>query len=169
VFGWLAPMLRDRGFDPLTAGAIVSVSILVQVLSALVAPILAGRARQQAGVGLAMLASTIVGLLGSLYASPATVWLWAILLGIGQGGNFGVALTVIVLRSRDQHVAARLSSMAQSGGYTIAALGPFLVGLTHQLSGGWDVAAVLCVGLTMAAAICCVLAGRPRHVGEARG
>ena len=164
VFGWLAPMLRDRGFDPLTAGAVVSASLLLQVASALIAPILAGRLRHQGGVGLAMLACTIVGLLGCLYAPPATVWLWAVLLGIGQGGNFGVALTVIVLRSRDQHVAARLSSMAQSGGYTVASLGPLLVGLTYELTGGWNAAAALCTALTIAAAVCCVLAGRPRYV-----
>jgi CP family cyanate transporter-like MFS transporter len=164
VFGWLAPMLRDRGFDPLTAGAIVSGALLVQTASALIAPILAGRVRHQGGVGLAMLASTIAGILGCLYAPVATAWLWAVLLGIGQGGNFGVALTVIVLRSRDQHVAARLSSMAQSGGYTVASLGPLLVGLSYELTGGWNAAAVLCTALTVAAAVCCALAGRPRYV-----
>jgi CP family cyanate transporter-like MFS transporter len=44
----------------------------------------------------------------------------AIVLGLGQGGTFSLALTLIVLRSRDAHVAANLSSMAQGIGYTLA-------------------------------------------------
>jgi CP family cyanate transporter-like MFS transporter len=54
--------------------------------------------------------------------------------------------------------------MAQSGGYTVASLGPLLVGLSYELTGGWNAAAVLCTALTVAAAVCCVLAGRPRYV-----
>ena len=43
VFGWVAPMLRDRGLDPVMAGLVVSCSILVQVPAALVSPLLATR------------------------------------------------------------------------------------------------------------------------------
>ena len=62
----------------------------------------------------------------------------AILLGLGQGGTFSLALTLIVLRSRDAHVAANLSSMAQGIGYTLASMGPFAVGLVHDWTGGWN-------------------------------
>jgi CP family cyanate transporter-like MFS transporter len=50
---------------------------------------------------------------------------------------FALALTLIVLRSPDAHVAANLSSMAQGVGYTIASMGPLAVGLVHDMSGGW--------------------------------
>jgi len=57
---------------------------------------------------------------------------------LGQGGTFSLALTLIVLRSRDSHVAANLSSMAQGVGYTLASLGPFAVGVVHDWTGNWS-------------------------------
>ena len=35
IFGWLAPILRERGFDATAAGAIVSVSVMAQVVACL--------------------------------------------------------------------------------------------------------------------------------------
>ncbi|PWC31843.1 CynX/NimT family MFS transporter [Azospirillum sp. TSO22-1] len=164
VFAWLAPILRDRGLDPVTAGFVVSSSILVQLITALTAPIVAGRRRHQGGVVLVVLALTLVGLLGCLYAPIGSVWLWAVLVGLGQGGSFALGLTLIVLRAGDPHVAAALSSMAQSVGYTLASCGPLLVGLLHDRTGGWGLSGVLFTVVVAAAAVFGVLAGRPLHV-----
>ncbi len=164
VFAWLAPILRDRGLDPMGAGFVVSGSILVQLITALTAPIVAGRRRHQGGVVLVMLSLTVSGLLGCLYAPMDTVWLWAVLVGLGQGGSFAVGLTLIVLRAGDPHVAASLSSMAQSVGYSLAACGPLVVGLLHDRTGGWELSGPLFVVVTLAAGVFGWLAGRPLHV-----
>ncbi|WP_431862055.1 CynX/NimT family MFS transporter [Azospirillum sp.] len=164
VFAWLAPILRDRGLDPVTAGFVVSSSILVQLTTALTAPIVAGRSRHQGGVVLVVVALTLAGLLGCLYAPIGSVWLWAVLVGLGQGGSFALALTLIVLRAGDPHVAAALSSMAQSVGYTLASFGPLLVGLLHDRTGGWGLSGVLFAVVMAGAAVFGVLAGRPLHV-----
>ena len=84
------------------------------------------------------MALTLGGLFGCLYAPIEGLWGWAILLGLGQGGAFSLALTLIVLRSRDAHVAANLSGMAQGFGYTLASMGPFAVGVVHDWTGGWN-------------------------------
>jgi MFS transporter, CP family, cyanate transporter len=165
VFGWLAPMLRDRGLDPVMAGLVVSISILVQVPAALVSPMLATRRPSQSFAAVLLMAFTVVGLLGLFHAPLGSVWLWAILLGIGQGGNFALALTIIVLRSRDAHVAAHLSGMAQSVGYTLAAMGPLGVGVLHEWSGGWQAVSILFVSVCFAAVLFGMAAGRNRHVG----
>ena len=165
VFGWVAPMLRDRGLDPVMAGLVVSCSILVQVPAALISPMLATRRPSQSFAAVLLMVFTIVGLLGLFHAPLGTVWLWAVLLGIGQGGNFAVALTIIVLRSRDAHVAAHLSGMAQSVGYTLAAMGPLGVGVLHEWSGGWDAVSILFVSVCIAAILFGIAAGRNRHVG----
>jgi len=165
VFGWLAPMLRDRGLDPVMAGLVVSCSILVQVPAALVSPLLATRRPGQSFAAVLLMMFTIVGLLGLFHAPLGTAWLWSVLLGIGQGGNFSVALTIIVLRSRDAHVAAHLSGMAQSVGYTLAAMGPPGVGVLHEWSGGWDAVSVLFISVCFAATLFGIAAGRNRHVG----
>ncbi len=164
VFAWLAPILRDRGLDPVNAGLVVSCSILVQLITALATPIVAGRHRHQGGAVLVMLGLTLAGLLGCLLAPLGTVWLWAVLLGLGQGGTFSLGLALIVLRAGDMHVASHLSSMVQSVGYGLAAAGPLVVGLLHDHTGRWESSVVLFIVITAAAAVMGVLAGRPRHV-----
>lgn len=165
VFGWVAPMLRDRGLDPVMAGLVVSCSILVQVPAALVSPLLATRRPSQSFAAVLLMVFTIVGLMGLFHAPLGSVWIWAVLLGIGQGGNFAVALTIIVLRSRDAHVAAHLSGMAQSVGYTLAATGPLGVGILHEWAGGWQAVSTLFICVCSVAAVFGIAAGRDRHVG----
>jgi CP family cyanate transporter-like MFS transporter len=164
IMGWLAPILQERGLDGVTAGLVVSVSILIQVVASLIVPPLAVRCKDQRlfNVGLSAIAG--LALLGLLFAPLSTVWLWAVLQGVGQGGLFAIALTVIVLRSPDAHVAAHLSSMAQSVGYILAAIGPLLVGLLHSWTGGFASTAWLFVALALTAGINGWGAGRTQYV-----
>ena len=55
--------------------------------------------------------------------------------------TFPIVLTLIGLRSRTPEGTAALSGFTQSTGYLIAAIGPFGVGILHELTGGWTVAA----------------------------
>jgi CP family cyanate transporter-like MFS transporter len=165
IFGWLAPILRERGFDAATAGAIVSVSVMAQVITCLAVPSLAVRLRDQRGINVALVAVAVIALLGILFAPTSTVLFWAILQGIGQGGLIAAAMTLIVLRSPDSHVAAHLSGMAQGVGYVLAAFGPLLVGLIRGWTGSFSDSAFLFVALGLAAAIMGFGAGRALHVG----
>lgn len=165
VFGWLAPILRERGFDATTAGALVSVSVMAQVVTCLAVPSFAVRRRNQCGVNVALVVAAVVALLGILFAPTSTVLFWAILQGIGQGGLIATAMTVIVLRSPDSHIAAHLSGMAQGVGYVLAAIGPLLVGLIRGWTGSFQATSFLFVILGLGAAAAGLGAGRALHVG----
>jgi len=164
VFGWLVPILRERGLDGVTAGAIVSVSVMVQAASCLVAPHIAVGGKDQRAINVILCAVAVTALLGLLFAPLWTVWFWAVLQGIGQGGLIAVALTVIVLRSPDPHVAAHLSGMAQFIGYLLAAIGPLVVGMIHGWTGSFAWCSVLFVLLGLGAAINGWFAGRAINV-----
>lgn len=164
VFGWLVPILRERGLDGVTAGAIVSVSVMMQAAACLVAPHIAVRGRDQRAINVALSVLAVVALLGLLFAPLWSVWFWAVLQGIGQGGLIAVAMTVIVLRARDSYVAAQLSSMAQCVGYLLAAVGPLVVGLIHGWTGSFAWSAVLFVLLGAGTAVNGWFAGRALHV-----
>jgi CP family cyanate transporter-like MFS transporter len=164
VYGWLAPILRERGLDGVTAGVVVSGSILVQVIASVLVPPLAVRCKDQRRFNAALSAIAGLALLGLLFAPLSTVWIWAVLQGIGQGGLFAIALTIIVLRSPDSQVAAHLSGMAQGVGYMLAAIGPLLVGLLHSWTGGYGATAWLFIALSAGAAINGWGAGRTLHV-----
>lgn len=153
VLGWMAPILRDRGLDGITAGLVVSVSIMVQVVTCLLVPPLAVRCTDQRWFNAALAVLAAAALVGILFAPLSTVWVWAVLQGIGQGGLFAIAMTVIVLRSPDPLVAAQLSGMAQGVGYVLAALGPLLIGILYSLTGGYAASGWLFALLGVGAAV----------------
>ena len=149
VLGWLSPMLRERGLDSASAGYVLGVSILVQLATCLVTPSIAARCRDQRGIALAFTLITLTSMLAFLFAPLGGRWFWAVLLGCGQGGSFALALSLIVMRSPDAGVTARLSAMAQGWGYVLASTGPLLAGLLRGWTGGFQASAVLMVGLAM--------------------
>lgn len=164
VFGWLPSVLIGRGLTATEAGLLLSGSIMVQLISALSAPWLATRGKDQRLGILLVMALTLGGLFGCLYAPLDGLWGWAIVLGLGQGGTFSLGLTLIVLRSRDAHVAANLSGMAQGIGYTIASLGPLAVGVVHDVSGDWKAIGWIFGVIGLGAVVAGLGAGRARYV-----
>jgi len=138
VISWLPTIYRDYGFSASDAGLILSVTTLMGAPAALIMPILATRARDQRVHALVIGVITSSGIAGVLLAPTALPWVWASLIGIGNGAAFPLALTFLVLRTRSSFDTARLSAMAQSFGYVIAASGPLTVGILHEAFGGWS-------------------------------
>lgn len=164
VFGWLPTILQDRGVEPVQAGLALSVSILVQVPAAIAAPWIASKMRDQRFMIVLVMLATTIGLGGSIYAPIESVWLWVMMLGLGQGGSFSIALTLLAVRARDAQTAARLSGMAQSLGYTMAAVGPLLMGILHEQFDSWNVAGGFLGLIALGAVIAGLGAGRQRYV-----
>jgi CP family cyanate transporter-like MFS transporter len=165
VFAWLAPILRERGVDGASAGLIVSVSIVLQMLGSLFAPALAARFRDQRAINTVVALMTGGGFALSIFGPLDLVWVWAGLLGLGQGSLTAVALTMIMLRTRDGHTAAHLSGMMQGVGYGLGSTGTLLVGQLHQATGSFTAAGVLFLAVGLLAAVFGYRAGRDRFVG----
>lgn len=152
LMGWLAPILRERGLDSAAAGYVVAVSILTQLVTALVTPSIAARCKDQSGLAVGLAVLILTAMLGLIFAPLGGRWVWAVLLGCGLGSAFALALSLIVMRSGNVLVTAQLSAMAQGWGYVIAAFGPLLVGLLRGWTGGFESAAALLVVLAVAMA-----------------
>ena len=166
VFGWLAPILRERGLDAASAGFVLSISVVGQMVGCLLAPSLGTLGRDQRTISVVLYGIVLAGLGGLFYAPLGTAWASAAILGLGQGGLLGVALTIILLRAPDAAAAASLSGMAQGVGYTLAASGPFVVGLLRQRAGDFGtvpifLAILVCLGMASGFG-----AGRDRLVGR---
>ena len=165
VFGWGAKILQDRGMDVPASGLMLGLSILVQGAGAQVAPLLGSKSGDLRLSALLMLSLGLAGLLGYLFAPIGSMWFWSVLLGLGQGGAFAIALTMIAQRGGNPETASRLSGMTQSVGYVMGALaGPLAVGLVHDAFGGWPPVAILFTVITLGAAIGALGAGRVRTV-----
>ncbi|MCI1001784.1 CynX/NimT family MFS transporter [Ochrobactrum sp. C6C9] len=165
VFGWLAPILRERGMSPAAAGGLVSFSIMAQVVTCLLIPSIAVRQKSQSFINVFLCACASLALIGFLYLPQWSFWILAIIQGIGQGGLIAAAMMVIVLRSPDSHTAAHLSGMAQCVGYILAAIGPLVVGMIHSATGSFAASGLFFVILWVGASINGWLSGRARHVG----
>jgi MFS transporter, CP family, cyanate transporter len=137
AMSWLAPILRERGLGAAAAGLLLSVLIMVQLVTCLATPTLATRARDQRLLAMLLVGGGTAGMIGLLFAPVPTLLFWAVLQGLAQGGLFSLALTMVLLRSPDEHVAAHLSSMAQGVGYVPAALAPLLIGLLRAWTGSF--------------------------------
>lgn len=160
VFGWLPTLLVRQGYNENEAGWLMGASIMTQLVSAIAAPWLARMSKDQRPAIMLVLSLTGIGLVMLLLGTPALRWPGAVLLGLGQGGSFSLALTLIVLRSGNAKIAGELSALVQGGGYTLAAMGPLVVGLMIDADIG--IKGITCLLLTVLAfaASMALLAGR---------
>ncbi|MEU7035383.1 MFS transporter [Streptomyces sp. NPDC046237] len=164
LIAWMPTIFTDHGMSRSTAGVMFAFNTLTQVAGAFAVPLLAGRMRSQRP--LVVLVTTLVGAgyAGLLAAPVQGAWLWSALLGVGQGGGVGLALTLIVLRAGDAVTASRLSGMAQTVGYLLAAAGPLVAGAVHQATGSWTVPIVMVLGVCATALVVGLLAAGDRKV-----
>lgn len=164
TIAWMPTILTDHGMDKATAGLVFAFSTLVQMSGSFVVPLLAGRMRSQRLLAVVVAGLMASGMAGLLVAPVAGAWAWAALIGVGQGGTVGLALTMMVLRTGDAHTSARLSGMAQTWGYLLAAAGPLALGAVHQATGGWTLPLVLMIAVCAALALLGLGAGRDRKI-----
>ncbi|XRQ10994.1 CynX/NimT family MFS transporter [Actinomadura welshii] len=165
VLGWLPTISQSRGMDETSAGFVLALSAAIQAAGSLAVPVLARRTRDQRPLVLTTVTLSLVGFIGVTWAPVESVWVWAVVLGLGQGVGFATALSFIGLRAHDAQVAAQLSGMAQGIGYVIAALGPLVVGALYDATGGWSVPIACVLGVCLAMTLPGLSAGRNRSVG----
>jgi CP family cyanate transporter-like MFS transporter len=139
TLAWLPSVFESHGTGSTDAGLLLGLCGVMAVPGALLAPRIAARLRDQRPLVAVLIALNALGMAGLLAAPAAAPVLWVVLIGLGQGALFPVALTLIVLRSGAAHVTASLSTHVQSIGYLLAASGPFAIGALHDATGSWTV------------------------------
>jgi CP family cyanate transporter-like MFS transporter len=163
VMGWLPEVLMDAGVSMGDAGLLLGLVSLIAVPISLTIPALAARQGSQSGWIAGLGVFGLAGLFGLMLAPSAAPLLWTLLLGLGMS-VFSLALTTIALRARSGAETAQLSGMAQGFGYLLAALGPFLFGLLHDLTGGWTLPFVMLIAALAIQMVAGWIAGRPHYV-----
>ncbi len=162
---WLPEILQDDGMNASGAGWMLGLSQTVAILAMFLAPVMAERRPSQRGVVAVAAGLSGAGALGLLIAGSTAATLWVVLLGLGQGASFSLALTFFALRAPDSKHAAALSGMAQSVGYLLAAGGPFLFGVLRDATGSWTAPLALLLAVTACLLISGLGAARDAHVG----
>ncbi|WP_235831462.1 MFS transporter [Gordonia zhaorongruii] len=166
LIGWLPTIYRDRGFSPQGAGLLLTALSVASVLTALTVPIVAARIGNQRLVAVAVTALSVCGLIGVASGGTDGAFVWAVILGLGQGGQLSLALTMINLRAASASTAASLSTMAQSIGYLVAATGPFIAATIHTAMGSWTAPVLFLLIAMVPLAICGWIAAGSNRIGS---
>ncbi|MFB9310363.1 CP family cyanate transporter-like MFS transporter [Agromyces hippuratus] len=168
AFAWLPTILHDiAGVSPAEAGALLSLYAAMGLPAGLLVPLLAARYGKVGLLVAVAVATFVVGYLGLLLVPGWATWLWVALAGIGPL-LFPLALVLINLRTRTHAGSVALSGFVQSGGYLIVAVGPLVVGLLHEATGGWTWPILFLLASAVPAAIAGVVVARPQYLEDER-
>lgn len=146
--GWLPTILIDLGNSEAMAGIVIGIAASLGIPIALSLPRLLGSIGRTPILPIIFAVSTAAGWIGVLMAPTTVPWFWGFLLGIG-GGAFPWTIALIPVRARTVDGTAALSGFVQTVGYLIAALGPWSVGILHDLTGSWEPALVMLACLSV--------------------
>lgn len=159
MVAWLPSVLRDEGLPASTAGAMLAIATVLGIPAGLGLSALSDRVRRPAALVVIATGFTALGWAGLLLAPIATPAGWAVLLGLGTGATFPLALALIAGSSSDASATPQLSAVVQGVGYLLAATGPFLIGLLREVSGAWPVPLGTLLLITAGQAVAGWLAG----------
>lgn len=167
TMGWLPQIFRDAGYHPATAGLLMAGVPAVGVPLAFLMPALAARGVNLRALVLALSAAMGASYVGLAFAPHTMPMLWVSLLAIGQSA-FPLSLAMIGMRSRTPGGTVALSAFTQSAGYLVAALGPLLVGVFYEMTGGWRLPLTFLFAAAVLQAFAGLAAARPRYIEDAR-
>lgn len=140
IMAWLPEILIAQGYNPSTAGWLLSLSQACGILGSLFVPILnKGKTNQRQMIVLFCTMESL-GLLGLLFSPTQLIYLWIFLIGFPVGAYFTLVLLFFVLRAKDANTTTQLSGISQSFGYLLSAPAPIIFGSLHDKFGNWDIA-----------------------------
>ncbi len=164
---WLPTIeVVSLGVDPVTAGWYSFLYQMVGIAAGLgVTPFMRARSDHRA-VGVVISLLLVVAVLGLLFA-PDLLVLWLVLAGLSGGGSLVLALALVGERSPSAADAGRLSGMAQSVGYLLAAAGPWGAGVLFAATGSWTYPLLAVIAVAFVQLVLSLLAGRDRLTHQA--
>jgi MFS transporter, CP family, cyanate transporter len=139
LIAWLPEAYAERGWSESSAAALVAVLTFAQLPGGMAFAWLAARA-----AGLRVLFSgcaALVAIAGAgLAMVPSGAWVWAAFAGLGIGILFPVVLTLPLDLSSHPTAAGAIAAVMLTGGYTVAAIAPVMLGALRDATGSFHTA-----------------------------
>jgi CP family cyanate transporter-like MFS transporter len=158
---WLPTIEVSMGVDPVTAGWHSFLFQIVSIAAGLgVTPFMRGRSDHRA-VGVVISLLLIAAVVGLLLV-PWFLVLWLVVAGLSAGSSLVLALALVGERAPNAADAGRLSGMAQSVGYLLAAAGPWGAGVLFAATGSWTYPLLAVIAVAGVQLVLSLLAGRDR-------
>jgi len=156
VMSWFAYLLTNRGLGATESGLQFGLMQIVSVFAGMALLAFGSRPGMLRPAFYLASTATLAGIVAMLLLPVTWAAVPAVLTGFGLG-IFPLVLMVISRSGRSTAETTALSTVAQSLGYLIAAVGPFGVGLLHSASGGWTLPLGLLIVASLALMVSCHL------------
>jgi len=149
LLAWISPIAISYGYSQTSAAMLLSIFVIVQIPISFIVPSLASKFGKYRILLISCSLCEVLGIMLILLGLPMLPAV--ILLGIGAGGLFSLALMLPIVETATSEEAGAWSAMSQCGGYIVGAIGPLLVGYIYDLAGSFTLAllAILCMILLM--------------------
>ena len=161
---WLPKVAQDWGMSIEASGWVLAYVQFAQVPTTFIGAFIAAKMRDQRFLSALTGILFILGITGILIFKTKYILLWCILLGVASGLAFSLSMLFFVLRTQNTLQAAKLSGMAQSFGYLIAATGPAIFGGIFDLTSSWTLSFVFLMLMSVVLLVAGVIAGKDSWV-----
>lgn len=136
VVAWVPAILISHGYTDSTAGLYQGYLQLAGAIPSLILAPFINRLGSHRRLCLFATGLTSLSVAGFLFI-PSWSGVWSVSFGFGISMGFILGLSFVSLRTHSPKQAAALSGMAQLIGYTLAAIGPVLIGALYDLQQSW--------------------------------
>lgn len=158
---WIPSILQGNGMAAETAGYMALWFQLIGIPASFLIPVLAARVKNQRTIVAGACTAYFLGIsiLILLHSTPAVLVALFFLSG-GGSAAFSWSMVMLSLKARDAEQAIELSGMAQSVGYSMAAVGPTLCGVVFDAAETWSPVLGIFLGITSGMAVTGILAAK---------
>ncbi|AOE49526.1 MFS transporter [Kangiella sediminilitoris] len=159
MISWLPSIFNEIGLSPEKSATLHGALQLASAVPGLILVPLINRTKDQRGIATLVAIFNLLGLLGLLLL-PAWATFWTIIIGLGTGGGFILALSFMGLRTSNSDRAASLSSMSQTIGYLAAGAATLVLAKVAEANDSWQPILIICMALCVTQGLIGLFAGR---------
>lgn len=164
LINWLPLLLKQEGVDPAITGGYLTILQIAIIIFTFIVPMIAAKHANQVNLGWINGLLYIIAMLGIIFINHNYILIFMIMLGIAAGISFGLVNTFFSIKVKHSETAKKLSGMAQSVGYLLAAISVMLFGVLHDITGNWNLSLYLLLADALMLLIVGVLAGRNQTI-----
>lgn len=139
MVAWLPSFLADYNMPGESAGWVLFFIQITMIPITFFCPIIASKMKDQRILILFICALMFTSTMMFVFLKSQWIYVNAVIIGISNGLSFSLSILFFSTRTKSSINAVKISGMAQSVGYLIAAFGPPIFGKLHDWDVSWNI------------------------------
>ncbi|MBF0715920.1 MFS transporter [Gemelliphila palaticanis] len=141
---WFGEIMISKGFTPTEAGILLSVSQFAQFPATFLMPIIADKIKNKLIIPIFISFSYLASIISLILIDNNMMLMILVMIfyALAGGGSFSFVMYLFSSKTNTAEEASKVSGVAQSGGYLLAAIFPPLLGYVKDVS-DWNTALII--------------------------